>query len=195
MVATVEGPAHQVTNTYEPNRNVLLTKAKQRGSDNAIINSVTYEVNSIAIMQGATEKISYNMRRFMSKIIYGLMLFSFISLNSCGKNNFSFKDILKEKPLNVINIQKGIDSVSYLIYRKDYDEKFEDFLNKLENSKLWEGYTRSNHLYTIEIANDPNSVLFNQEEIKRASYHKSGSKSKFIVVEYSDYLVICVLIV
>ncbi len=47
MVATVEGPAHQVTNYYEPSRNVLLTKSNTRNSDNAIISSVTYEVNSI----------------------------------------------------------------------------------------------------------------------------------------------------
>jgi RHS repeat-associated protein len=46
LISTVTSPAHTVTNDYEPNRNILLTKSNTKASDNTVISSVNYIVNT-----------------------------------------------------------------------------------------------------------------------------------------------------
>jgi RHS repeat-associated protein len=47
LLATVTGPAHTVTNDYDPDRNVLLTKSNTKATDNTVISSVNYIVNTL----------------------------------------------------------------------------------------------------------------------------------------------------
>jgi RHS repeat-associated protein len=49
LIATVTGPAHTVTNTYDPDRSggILLTKANTRNIDQSAISSVNYIVNTL----------------------------------------------------------------------------------------------------------------------------------------------------
>jgi RHS repeat-associated protein len=54
LIATVTGPAHQVTNTFEANRDVLLTKANTRANDNSTISNISYIVNNIGQRTNAT---------------------------------------------------------------------------------------------------------------------------------------------
>jgi RHS repeat-associated protein len=49
-----ERAAHQVTNTFENDRDVLLTKANTRASDNSVISAVIYTVNNIGQRTNAT---------------------------------------------------------------------------------------------------------------------------------------------
>ena len=54
LIASVAGPAHTVSNTYEAQRDVLLTKANQRATDNSVISSIGYTVNNIGQRTNAT---------------------------------------------------------------------------------------------------------------------------------------------
>jgi RHS repeat-associated protein len=54
LIATVQGPAHQVTNAYETTRDVLLTKSNTRVSDSSVISSIGYTVNNIGQRTNAT---------------------------------------------------------------------------------------------------------------------------------------------
>ena len=48
LIDSVVGPSHTVTNTYEDTRNVLLTKANTRiSNNNSVISSIDYTVNNI----------------------------------------------------------------------------------------------------------------------------------------------------
>jgi RHS repeat-associated protein len=54
LIASVAGPAHTVTNSFEANRDVLLTKLNQRANDHAVISSISYTVNNIGQRTTAT---------------------------------------------------------------------------------------------------------------------------------------------
>jgi RHS repeat-associated protein len=52
LLATVTGPVHTVTNTWEPNRDVLATKQNKAGSN--VISQYNYAVNAIGQRSGVT---------------------------------------------------------------------------------------------------------------------------------------------
>lgn len=54
LIGSVVGPAHTVTNTPETTRNVLLTKSNTRNSNNTVISSIDYTVNTIGQRTNAT---------------------------------------------------------------------------------------------------------------------------------------------
>lgn len=54
LIASVAGPAHTVTNSFEANRDVLLTKLNQRANDHAVISNISYTVNNIGQRTTAT---------------------------------------------------------------------------------------------------------------------------------------------
>jgi RHS repeat-associated protein len=52
LLATVTGPVHTVTNTWEPNRDVIASKQNKAGS--SVISQYNYAVNAIAQRSGVT---------------------------------------------------------------------------------------------------------------------------------------------
>ena len=54
LLQSITGPVHTVTNTFEANRDALLTKANRRNSDASDISSIGYTVNAIGQRTHAT---------------------------------------------------------------------------------------------------------------------------------------------
>lgn len=47
LIDTITGPAHNVANTYEPDHDLLLSKSNTKASDDSVISSVNYNVNTL----------------------------------------------------------------------------------------------------------------------------------------------------
>ena len=54
LIASVTGPAHTVTNTWETDRDVLASKSNTKVSDSSVISSIGYTVNVIGQRTNAT---------------------------------------------------------------------------------------------------------------------------------------------
>jgi len=66
-------------------------------------------------------------------------------------------------------------------------------VNTLESSDLWDGYLRVEFGYRIELMDNPKSLLYRTKELERISYQNLKSKNRYILVDYPNYILVCIV--
>ena len=193
LISTVTGPAHTVTNTYETNRDVLLSKQNATLS-NAVVSQFDYSVNSIgqrtsrsqtgtAFTAASTDTFAYNDR--------GEVIGSTNSLNSVLDRAYAYDPIgnrltttegteTKSYTANSLNQYLSVTSASSVV-NPTYDADGNMLTDGEGKAYAWDG---ENRLIQVTL---PNS------EIVRYSYDGQSRRVKrehisFVATETTTYL-------
>lgn len=133
------------------------------------------------------------MCRIMPRIILLLVFFNSLLLSSCSKKNKTFDSCLSSTPVEDVKVNKGSDYVIYKLFKKKSGENFNNYVNTLESCDLLNGYSRVEFSYRIELLDNPKSILYKSKEIERISYINFNSKNRYILVNYPNYILVCII--
>jgi hypothetical protein len=105
----------------------------------------------------------------------------------------TIESCLSVKPVEDVALKKGVDYVIYKVFKKDIKNNFGDYVNTLESSDLLKGYSRVEFFYRIELLDDHKSLLYKSTELERISYRNPNSKNRYILVNYPNFILVCIL--